>query len=137
MTYYPLLNGAKGLLWYTFKGYGQNLPIDDPELWNAHKALLKEITELTPLFLEPGFGKDIKLVEDSKLIKAKIKTSKIGTFVIALNISKTETVKPELIISKKYNGNIVNYSTGEKILVKNGILNDELKPLDVHIYKLK
>ncbi len=136
MTYHPLMNGAKGLLWYTFKGYGQNLPVDDPELWSAQKTLLDEITELIPLFLEPGYGKEIELVNDNDFIKAKIKKSSIGTFVIAVNTSKTETVKQELKISKKYNGSISVYNKERNVTVKNGILKDEFKPLDVHIYKL-
>ena len=137
MTYHPLMNGAKGLLWYTFKGYGQYLPVDDPVLWNSQKNLLAEISELIPLFLEPGFGKQVRLVDDNKLIQAKIKKSPIGTFVIALNISKTETVKPKLIVGKKYNGTISEYKKERDIIIKNGILEDEFKPLDVHIYKLK
>jgi len=137
MTYHPLMNGAKGLLWYTFKGYGQNLPVDDPELWNTQKTLLSEITELIPLFLEPGFGKEIELVQGSEFIKAKIKKSPIGTFAIAVNISKTETVKAKLKISKKYNGSSSVYNENRNVTIKNGILKDEFKPLDVHIYQLK
>ncbi len=45
---------------------------------------------------------EIELVSDSKFVKAIIKKSPIGTFVIAVNISKTETVKPELKLGKKY-----------------------------------
>lgn len=137
MTYYPLMNGAKGLLWYTFKGYGQNLPVDDPELWGAQKTLLAEITELIPLFLEPGFGKEIELVQDSEFIKAIIKKSPIGTFVIATNISKTERVDTELKVGKKYNGSMSVYNEERRVTVVNGILKDKFKPLDVHIYKLK
>ena len=40
MTYSALIEGAKGVLWYTYKGYGQYLPVDDPKLWDFHKKLM-------------------------------------------------------------------------------------------------
>ena len=136
MTYAAIMNGAKGTLWYTYKGYGQNLPVDDPELWEAQKVLLSELNELAPLFLEPDFGDIIQLHHKNESIRAIIKESSIGTLLIAVNISKTETYKPELKINKKLNGNISVYNENRSLSVINGILMDEFKPLDVHIYKL-
>ncbi len=137
MTYHAMINGAKGTLWYTYKGYGQNLPVDDPELWNTQKILLSELNELAPLFLAPGFGENVELRQKNESIQAIIKESPIGTFLIAANISKTETFSPEFLISKSYNGEQNVYNENRTVSVKNGILEDEFKPLDVHIYKLK
>lgn len=137
MTYYALMNGAKGLLWYVYKGFGQYLPVDDPELWSAQKTLIAEITELIPLFMEPGFGKDVQLVQENESVKAILKKSPIGTFVLATNTSKTETHQAELKINKIKNGNASVYKENRTVAINNGILKDEFKPLDVHIYKLK
>lgn len=137
MVYYPLMNGAKGMLWYTFKGYGQNLPVDDPELWRAQKVILNEINDLSPLFLEPGFGKDIQLVEENKFVRAIIKKSSIGTYIIAANTSKSETFESELIIGNRNSETVTIYNEDRDVSIKNGIIKDKFKPLDIHIYKLR
>jgi len=137
MTYSSIISGAKGTLWYTYKGYGQNLPADDPELWEAQKVLLSELNELAPLFLAPGFGKEMETVSKDKSIQAIIKKSIIGTFIIASNNSKTETFNVGLKINKKFDGKITVYNENREVLVENGIIKDKFKPLDVHIYKLK
>lgn len=137
MTYHALINGAKGMLWYTYKGYGQYLPVDDPELWEAQTKMLFELNELAPLFLEPGFGKDVQIENGNESVQAIFKKSPIGTFLIATNISKTETVQPKFNITKKYDGNLEVYNEDRTVVVKNGILVEEFKPLDVHIYKLE
>ncbi|MEN8192383.1 MAG: hypothetical protein ABFS12_06170 [Bacteroidota bacterium] len=137
MTYHALMNGAKGMLWYTYKGYGQYLPVDDPELWEAQKKLLAEVNVLSPMFLKSGFGKEIQVGQGDESVKAIIKKNSIGTFVIAANISKIETIQPELKITKKYDGNINVFNENRTVVAKNGILIDSFKPLDVHIYKLK
>jgi hypothetical protein len=136
MTYYPLMNGAKGMLWYTFKGYGQYLPVDDPELWEAQQVILKELNELAPLYLEAGFGKEIQLTQENENIRAIVKKSSIGTYLITANISKTDEYKVEIKIGKKYNGNASVYSEDRSVVVKDGIIKENFKPLDVHIYKL-
>ncbi len=137
MTYASIINGAKGTLWYTYKGYGQDLPVDDPELWEAQKILLSELNELAPLFLEPGFGKEVQELSKSKFIQAIVKNSPIGTFVMASNSSKTETVQAVLKIDPKFDGKITVANENREVFIKNGVIRDEFKPLDVHIYKLK
>jgi len=137
MTYASIISGAKGTLWYTYKGYGQDLPVDDPELWEAQKILLSELNELAPLFLEPGFGKELQTLSKDKTMKTILKKSPIGTFIIASNNSKTETIQAEFKVKTKFDGKIPVYNENRKVEVKNGIIKDEFKPLDVHIYKLK
>ena len=87
MTYIALIRGVKGLLWYTYKGYGQYMPADYPELWKDHKTLLKEINELSPLFIAEGHGEDIELTEKQPDITGVSKKSPIGWYIIAANQS--------------------------------------------------
>ena len=136
MTYLPLIEGAKGILWYTYKGYGQYLPQDDPVLWQAHKKLLKELNQLTPLWLEPGFGESVELVTENNDIRAIIKSSPIGTFIIAVNKSKTDTYLVNFKLKEYFTGKISVFAEDRKINIKNGSLTDQFKPLDVHIYQL-
>jgi len=137
MTYSSIINGAKGTLWYTYKGYGQDLPVDDPELWESQKVLLSELNELAPLFLAPGLGTKLITVSKNKAIQAILKSSKIGTYLIVSNSSKTETIQAEFKLKVTYNGTTSVYNEHRTIEVKNGVLKDELKPLDIHVYKLK
>ncbi|MCB9502032.1 MAG: hypothetical protein H6696_08850 [Deferribacteres bacterium] len=94
MTYIALMKGARGLLWYTYKGYGQYLPQDDPVLWQAQKSLLQEIKMLSPLFMAPGFGTEVKSAQPSENLHTILKDSSIGTYLIAANQSKSEKIKP-------------------------------------------
>ena len=137
MTYSGLIEGAKGLLWYTYKGYGQYLPQDTPELWKAQVALLKEIHELEPLFMAKGIGRTIHTTDKNKNIRSIVKKSKIGTFLIASNLSQDETINAEFMPKAIRNNIIAVYGEDRQIKTANGKFKDEFKPLDVHIYKLK
>ncbi|RLD36371.1 MAG: hypothetical protein DRI73_00830 [Bacteroidetes bacterium] len=136
MTYLSIIEGVKGMLWYTYKGYGQYLPEDDPELWEAQKIILNELNELSPLILEPGFGSPAQLVEENNEIRAIIKKGTTGTYLIAVNKSKTETFSPKFKYKKALNREISVFGENRKLTLINGVFTDEFKPLDVHIYKL-
>ena len=136
MTYIALIRGAKGLLWYTYKGYGQYLPVDYPELWEAHKKLLKEINELSPVFMTKGAGLDIKLTEKKENIIGIFKKSLIGWYIIAANQSTTDSFSPEFIIDPDCSGEITVIGENRSINAKNSRFKDDFHPLDVHIYKL-
>ncbi len=137
MTYSGLLEGAKGLLWYTYKGYGQYLPQDYPELWEAHVSLLKEINELAPVFMAKGIGKLVQTVDKNENIRAIIKKSKAGDYLIASNLSRDETITAEFF-DKSIKGKVLNvYGEDRTIEIKKGRFKDQFKPLDVHIYKIK
>ena len=137
MSYYALMNGAKGMLWYTYKGYGQYLPKDDPELWASQKVFLKELNELAPLFMSGGFGKRINSVSNNEDINAVLKNSSIGRYLIIVNISKTKTYQSGVNLGENYNGVVPVFNENRSVEVKSGILKDKFNPLDVHIYKLK
>jgi hypothetical protein len=135
MSYHALMNGAKGMLWYTYKGYGQYLPKDDPKLWNAQLRFLKELEELSPVFLAPGLGEEVKT--NNKKVQAVIKRSPAGTYLFVANISKTESFNPEVIVGKEFSGQVNVFGENRKVKVQNGKITDGFKPLDVHVYKLK
>jgi hypothetical protein len=136
MTYITLIEGAKGMLWYTYKGYGQYLPTDDPALWAYQKTLLKELNELAPLYIEGKANKNIALTEENPEIKMVLKKSRIGTFLMAANQSKTDTFSPEFKLNPKISGQISVYGENKNITITNGRFTDQFKPLDVHIYKI-
>ena len=136
MTYITLIEGAKGMLWYTYKGYGHYLPEDAPDLWKAHTGILDELHELAPLFLSPGFGKNITTTDNNPDIRAIIKKGPTGTFLIAANRSKTKTCKAEFAPGSNWNGTVPVYHENRTVKVNNGKFTDAFEPLAVHIYKL-
>jgi hypothetical protein len=136
MTYITLIEGAKGMLWYTYKGYGQYLPVDDPALWSFHVSLLKELNDLAPLFIEGKVDKNITLDKDYYTIRTTLIRSPIGTYIIAANQSKTDTYSPEFQISEKLSGQVSVYGENRQLSILKGRFSDQFKPLDVHIYQL-
>ena len=137
MTYFALMQGAKGVLWYTYKGYGQYLPEDDPDLWEAHKKLLSELNSLSPLWMSAGNGSKIAVKDEEMPIRARLKKSPIGTFIIAVNTSKTDAFTPEFILNEFQNAQVSVYGEKRTLTISNGRLTDTFQPLDVHIYKVE
>jgi hypothetical protein len=137
MTYVSLIEGAKGLLWYTYKGFGQYLPEDDPELWNYQIQLLAEINELSPLYMGGKKSREIKIVDTIDDIKFRFVKSSIGDYLLVTNQSKTETFSPSFRMPKKISKLISVYGEGRSVEIKNNQLTDTFKPLDVHIYQIR
>ena len=134
MTYTALMRGAKGLLWYTYKGYGQYLPQDAPELWQAQLELLAEVHELSPLWMAPGYGENL-MMSDEQSVQAILKKSPIGNFVIAVNTSKTEEAVQEFLVPGINKATV--YGENRALPVSDGAFKDNFQPLDVHIYKVE
>ena len=136
MTYAPLIEGAKGMLWYTYKGFGQYLPEDDPELWNSQKQLLAEINDLALVYMEGKKSKEIKIVNTLDDIKFRYIKSSIGNYLLVANQSMNETFTPSFKIPGRSSGQISVYGEDRSVDLKDGQLTDTFKPLDVHIYKI-
>jgi hypothetical protein len=136
MTYSAMMRGAKGLLWYTYKGYGQYLPEEAPELWAAQKELLAELHDMEDFWMTRGYGKMIADGEEAQVL-ASMKKSPIGTFVIAVNTSKTESITQELVLPGVKNGTLTVYNEDRSLSISDGSFKDDFAPLDVHIYKIE
>jgi hypothetical protein len=136
MTYAALIEGAKGLLWYTYEGYGQYLPEDDPELWNYQIQLLTEINNLAPVLMNGQKSNGISLAEDLENLKFRYLESAEGNYLFTANQSMTDSISPVFKIAGKSNGPISVYGENRTMPLKNGQLEDTFKPLDVHIYQI-
>lgn len=134
MTYTALMAGAKGLLWYTYKGYGQYLPDDDPELWEAQKQLLKEINELAFVFKAKGLGESIQSQQGIMVVIKKVPGR---TYLFAANTSESETIETTLTIGNFDRDVMEVYGENRKPILVDGRIKDTFKPLDVHIYRLE
>lgn len=137
MSYVTLMEGAKGMLWYTYKGYGQYLPEDDPALWRAHKKLLSELNELSPLWMAAGSGERVVTTDDETPVRARLKKCALGTWLIAVNTSKVTACTAEFTLPQFQNANVRVYGTDRRLTISNGRLKDDFQPLDVHIYHIQ
>lgn len=137
MTYHALIEGARGMLWYTFQwGTEYYLPTSAPELWAAHQTLLTELNALAPLFMAPGAGDSVTLTNPAQPVRARLKNSPIGTFLFAANPSKTDSLETGLILPNSATKTVTVFGENRQVQIENGILVDFFAPLAVHIYKL-
>jgi len=73
-------------------------------------------------------------VKDNPSIHGTLKTSSIGTFMIVINQSQTETFNPEFQIDSKATDTVSVYGEDRTIAIEVSRFKDQFKPLDVHIY---
>ncbi len=137
MSYFALMEGAKGILWYKYKGYGQYLPEDDPTLWQTHKKLLYELNELSPLWMTSGSGEPVAVTDGEMPIRARLKECALGTWLIAVNTSKINACTAEFALPQFQNTSASVYGTDRLLTISNGRLKDYFYPLDVHIYQIQ
>ena len=134
MSYLTLVSGAKGMLWYSFKYQGPTLPEAQPDLWKAQLQLIREIRELEPTWIFPGLGE--RLGTGNNAIRAIAKRGPNDSMiVVAVNTSQTETISARIQTPSKENKNISVFYENRKCSVKDGLVCDTFKPLDVHIYQ--
>jgi hypothetical protein len=136
MTYAALIEGARGLLWYTYKGYNQSLPDDDPALWDYHKKLLAEISTLSEAFMEGKSSLKISLVKENEDIRYRYLESAYGNYLLVANQSSTLALTPLFKLPGGVTGKISVIGEGRFVDIINYQFTDTFNPLDVHIYKL-
>ncbi len=106
MSYLALIGGAKGILWYSFKWGEHYLPTSAPELWDAHKVLLKELNDLAPVFLAPDQNEKVETVGETLQLRTLFKKSAAGNFLLAANCSKTDSVVAKFVLPQKMAGEV-------------------------------
>ena len=137
MTYAALIEGARGLLWYTYKGYNQSLPDDDPALWDYHKKLLAEISTLSEAYMEGKSSLKISLVKENEDIRYRYLESAHGNYLLVANQSSTLALTPLFKLPGGVTGKISVVGEGRFVDIINYQFTDTFNPLDVHIYQIK
>jgi len=136
MTYTAIIEGAKGLLWYTFDGFGQYLPEDDPSLWDYQIKLLTEIKTLAPVLLKGKMSRVIGLAEENKDIRYRYLDSPDGNYLLVANQSSTMAFTPLFKLRGAVSGKISVFGEGRSVDIVNHKFSDTFEPLDVHIYQI-
>ncbi len=141
LTYTGIINGAKGVLNYTFGQKG--IPDKDipnykmtftPNLWNEACATAQEINQLKDVYLN-GIRSKISLGKDSWLRLAVWKYNR-KTYLIVSNLHKTASQNLNYNIAVL--GKIVNVFNrrNASVVLRGGFLQGNIPPKEVQIYQI-
>jgi hypothetical protein len=143
ITYTGLINGAKGVLNYTFGIPGSLVSKSTPDykltltgkLWEECKLIAKEINILKEIYLK-GSRTKVDLGKDSRLSLAYWKYGNT-TYVIVSNLDKTKSQFLDYKLAVK--GNIHNAFFWRKatLIYKQGSINGNISPQQVQVYQIK
>ncbi len=134
MVYLALASDAKGILHFTYAGYGQFLPNTHPELWAELKVLSEEIRKIEPILFWPtqkmGVSEDGSI---AYLVKKK-KCDKVIKVIDIIAVNATSQVGL-LTINMGERPNVILGSDSAQIL-ENGF-RDQIEGFGVRIYQVK
>lgn len=134
MTYSGLINGVKGILYYTYFHKNWDLPLHT-DLWNGIKSLVPEIKTLTPILLDGVLTKIDTKVDD---LYAGQWTYNNSVYVVALNTNPHNSIQASITIPAEVKGSAQPlFSERPKGMVyTNRKLSGMIQPGDVHVYKI-
>ena len=142
MAYLSIINGVKGLFFYTgsgqrdFEGKPAGI-LNKPELgqWDYVKALVHELREFSPVIMAKRFHSNIVLSPPDAPVEFTVRKRGHETFLIAANKSN----RPQTVIftSNSFKGWAANVLYEDHPVQINGnSLRDDFVPFGVHVYQL-
>ncbi|WP_414586015.1 hypothetical protein [Scytonema sp. PCC 10023] len=134
MTYSALINGVKGIIYYSYFFDGWELS-QQKDLWNGMKSLAPEIKNLSPVLLNGSFTKIDTKVDD---LFAGQWIYGNNVYVVVLSTSPTKTIEASITIPAKVTGSAQPLFSERPsgMVFKKDKLNGLIKPGDVHVYKI-
>lgn len=134
MTYSALINGVKGILYFTYFDGKWDLPIHK-DLWNGIKSLVPEINALTPVLLNGVLTKIDTKVDD---LYAGQWTYKNSIYVVVLNTHPDNFIQASIELPTQSKGSAKPlFSKRPKGMVySNRKLTGMIQSGDVHVYKI-
>jgi len=134
MTYQALLEGVRGILYYTYKDSSNYLP-NNTELWSGIKTIAQEVKSLEPWLLGSNFRMTNITQNNSQILSSmwQVNNQKL---LLVLNIStESQNVSINLPSSIRQLGSFFN-TQQPSLSLKNGALTGSLKPLDIQVYQV-
>ena len=130
-TYLVLIGGAKGVFWWVWpQRYHDN--------WEVTKRLVREMTALAPILLEPKPRQ--KVVHKNQLnndtLQAVVKTFKGKTYLIAANPASVP-LKAKLLLPSGYRSKAKVWFEERTVPVRKGIIADSFDRYARHVYELE
>ncbi|NLX54246.1 MAG: hypothetical protein GXY58_03950 [Planctomycetaceae bacterium] len=137
MTYLALIEGANGLIWYTYDDV-QFRVLDHPELWAMMKQLTREIRTLVPVLLEPAAGgQRFAAGPDGCLRGVAIRHG--GELTVLTAHTNAQDLGPqELVIpGLPADGSAEVMFEDRRVEVADGRIHDAYAPYAVHVYRMQ
>ena len=134
MTYQCLVNGANGLVFYSFFDLKRD-PLGFESRWSDVKKLGEEIKSLVPVLLSTDEPPKVQLSAGAQHIHFSTKYHKSKLYILAVNTSREER-KAEFIISEKVKEAKVLFEN-RILAVEKYRLNDRFQPVAVHVYEIE
>jgi hypothetical protein len=134
MTYSALINGSKGIIFYTYFSNGWELS-QNTDLWKGMKSLVDEIKELSVIFLE---GKLTRIDTKIDNLYAGKWIYQDSIYLIVLSTFPKEVVNVSINILDTIEGAVQPLFPEQPsgMQLQNGMLEGIIKPGDVHVYQL-
>lgn len=134
MTYSALINGVKGILYFTYFDGKWDLPIHK-DLWNGIKSLVPEINTLTPVLLNGALTKIDTKVDD---LYAGQWTYNNSVYVVILNTNPDNFIQASVKLPTQFKGSAqpVFSERPKGMVYANRKLSGVIQPGDVHVYKI-
>ncbi len=134
MTYQALINGVKGIIYYTYYDSTWDLS-RNPKLWTELKSLVPEIQQLSPFLIQ---GKLTKITSDIADVSIGIWTYKSQKIAAVINTSTQRSSQVNISLPgikfQKATAMFANRRNGLKI--DRGKLIGVIKPIEVQVYRL-
>lgn len=136
MTYGALINGVKGIIYYSFFIEEDSWDLSqNKDLWNGMKSLVPEIKKLSPVFLE---GKLTQLDTNVDDLYAGQWVYENLVYLVVLNTNPKESINASITIPTKARGLAQSVFSGRPsgMVFQDGQLSGSIQAGDVHVYKL-
>jgi len=134
LTYLALVNGAKGVIYWTFTGSRYYI-VDYPEHWAAVKKIASEVRDLSPVLLTPTIARKLCVKQSGDSIQSMVKRMNGSWYVFAVNSARTPCTG-SFDISGAKASDVEALFENRWIHGKSGEWTDEFKPLEVHVYRI-
>jgi hypothetical protein len=146
MTYLAIVQGAKGIFYYTYHG-SQYFIKESPRHWENLKAVVKELRAIYPLLISP----EINSIERSIMLEGSSQSSLFwtvrnvsggsapiqeGTYLIVVN-GANEPVMANIRIKQHSGTDIHVVFENRKLVFSDRQFSDLFAPYEVHIYQFK
>jgi hypothetical protein len=136
MTYQMLVNGVKGLLYYTYFDGGWNIT-DHPDLWTELGAMIPELRALSSVYTD-GLRTKIDDTGAKDVIAAEW-IHDLNSYIVVVNMSPRRTRDVSIALPSGMLEQPQSMFAGRPAGLTNvdGVLRGSIAPLEVHIYVIE
>jgi hypothetical protein len=137
-----LIHGSRGLIYFVhqFKPkFDEHALLDDPEMLPVVTATNKQIQELAPVLNSPTVAEGASVTSSSEQVPMDLMVKRHGgaTYVFAVEMRTGEARGSFVVKGLPPQATAEVLGEGRTIPVRNGRFEDDFKPYDVHLYRIR